>query len=70
MKKRKKEIYRSIDGTVFASKEERDERNKVLFADILHDKEKIEISAELLDKLYEQVMRDAERRDFLFQKLF
>lgn len=69
MKKRKKEVYRSIDGTVFASKEERDERNRILFYDMLHDKEKFEISGELRDKLYEQVMRDAERRDFLFQKL-
>lgn len=69
MKKREKEVYRSIDGTVFASKEERDERNRILFYDMLHDKEKIEISAELLDKLYEQVMKNADRRDCLFQKL-
>ena len=69
MKKRKKEVYRSIDGTVFASKEEQYERNRILFYDMLHDKEKIEISGEIPDKLYKQVMRDAERRDFLFQKL-
>ena len=67
MEKVKGKIYRSIDGTVFASKEERDERNRILFYDMLHDKEKIEISGELRDKLYEQVMMDAERRDFLFQ---
>ena len=69
MGKVKGKIYRSIDGTVFASKEERDERNRILFYDMLHDKEKIEISGELFDKIYEQVMKDADRRDCLLQKL-